>query len=244
VALVISHLHNAGALAPSETLGDGEAAISYLSRLPKLAVEQQKPAIILEKRKATGRRNRILAYGPKATSAAIEVGVVSQTFECSGDITHIHSTGNEPVSVAETLGAAGACQQTKQKECAKTCHIAERSGSGTPAQWCPIVNRDAIPALPAAGLLPLMIASLFRQTPIMQATRSLNAKYLLHGVPRLSRDNIIYYLLCSGQMTGLIFAAFWALVPAREEFTQIFPFVPALATDIGICWVRHFVSLS
>ena len=28
-----------------------------------------------------------------------------------------------------------------------------RPSSGTPGQWCPIVNRDAIPALPAAGLL-------------------------------------------------------------------------------------------
>jgi hypothetical protein len=30
-------------------------------------------------------------------------------------------------------------------------HFAERSGSGTPGQWCPIVNRRAISALPAAG---------------------------------------------------------------------------------------------
>jgi hypothetical protein len=29
--------------------------------------------------------------------------------------------------------------------------LIERSGSGTPGQWCPNVNRDAIPALPAAA---------------------------------------------------------------------------------------------
>ena len=36
--------------------------------------------------------------------------------------------------------------------------VAERAGSGTPGQWCPIVNWDAIPALPAAGWFGLVLS--------------------------------------------------------------------------------------
>jgi hypothetical protein len=54
----------------------------------------------------------------------------------------------------------GICQQRDKRYPAqkgrypkKLVHVVERPGSGTPGQWYPNVNRDAIPALPAAGLL-------------------------------------------------------------------------------------------
>src|SRR5262245_40994852 len=43
---------------------------------------------------------------------------------------------------------------------AQSAHtVAERFGSGTPGQWCPIANPGAIPALPAADFLGSFIPS-------------------------------------------------------------------------------------
>jgi len=77
---------------------------------------------------------------------------------------------NSRISAGSTVVDGGGCQplsplqkvrkQTvkKKRQPNRTARLTviepyQRPGSGTPGQWRPIVNRDAIPALPAAGLL-------------------------------------------------------------------------------------------
>jgi hypothetical protein len=115
MVLVVGHLNHSLTLAPGKARRNGKSAIGHISRLPKFPVEQQEPAILLVKCKAPRRGNGPLTYGSEPPRAVIKVVVMRQTFERSGNITHIHSARNEFIAMAKPMGAARSREQGEEE---------------------------------------------------------------------------------------------------------------------------------